>query len=113
MTAQLGWHHWLMSTSNSRSSKSWTSRDIPDQHGRVAVITGANSGLGLESAKALARSGALVVMACRDPERGEKARQIVEDEATGESPRLQSLDLADLESVRRSSEELLESLSRI
>ncbi len=102
-----------MSTSQSRSPKSWTSRDIPDQQGRVAVITGANSGLGLESAKALARSGALVVMACRDPERGESARKIVQDEATAEAPRLQSLDLSDLESIRRSADELLESLDRI
>lgn len=96
-----------------RKSEAWTSQNIPDQHGRIAVITGANSGLGLESAKALARSGALVVMACRDPERGEAARQIVELEATGEAPRLQKLDLADLGSVERAAQELCDSLPKV
>ena len=55
----------------------------------------------------------MVVMACRDPDRGESARRIVELEATGEAPRLQQLDLADLESVRRASGDLAKSLSHI
>ncbi|HTN99949.1 MAG TPA: oxidoreductase [Microthrixaceae bacterium] len=96
-----------------RTSKTWTSQDIPDQHGRIAVVTGANSGLGLESAKALARSGAMVVMACRNLERGEAARLLVEREATGEAPRLQELDLADLSSVSNASAELAKTLPHI
>ena len=44
----------------------WTAQDIPDQHGRVAVVTGANGGLGLEVARELARKGASVLMAVRD-----------------------------------------------
>jgi NAD(P)-dependent dehydrogenase (short-subunit alcohol dehydrogenase family) len=53
----------------------WTAADIPDQSGRIALITGANSGLGLESARALAARGATVVLACRSLTKAEQARQ--------------------------------------
>ena len=53
---------------------SWTVTDIPDLTGRVAVVTGANSGLGLESAKALAGAGAHVVMAVRNVEKAKSAQ---------------------------------------
>ncbi|HEY3505406.1 MAG TPA: SDR family NAD(P)-dependent oxidoreductase [Actinocatenispora sp.] len=52
---------------------SWTEHDVPGQHGRVAVVTGANSGIGLHVATVLARRGAEVVLACRSAERGERA----------------------------------------
>ena len=55
----------------------WTTRNIPDQSGRIALVTGANSGLGLETARALAAKGATVVMACRSPRKAEQARQDV------------------------------------
>ena len=51
----------------------WTTKDIPDQSRRTAVVTGANSGLGFVTARELARRGAHVVMACRDTTRGEQA----------------------------------------
>ena len=51
----------------------WTREDMPSLEGRTWVVTGANSGLGLETAKGLAAKGALVVMACRDPKRAEAA----------------------------------------
>ena len=51
----------------------WTAADIPAQGGRTVIVTGANSGLGLETAKALAAVGARVIMAVRDPERGREA----------------------------------------
>jgi NAD(P)-dependent dehydrogenase (short-subunit alcohol dehydrogenase family) len=51
----------------------WTTADIPDQTGRTAVITGANTGLGYETAAALAAKGAHVVLAVRNPEKGKEA----------------------------------------
>jgi NAD(P)-dependent dehydrogenase (short-subunit alcohol dehydrogenase family) len=59
------------------SSPRWTAADIPDQRGRVAVVTGANSGLGFSTAYELARAGAEVVLGCRDTDRGEHAAERV------------------------------------
>ena len=59
---------------------SWTAADIPDQKGRTAVVTGANGGLGLETARALAGGGAHVVMAARNQE---KAAEAVDDIRSG------------------------------
>ncbi|CAM00946.1 protochlorophyllide reductase [Saccharopolyspora erythraea NRRL 2338] len=78
----------------------WTAADIPDQSGRIALITGANSGLGLHSARALAARGAKVLLACRSPERGRAALAQVAAVAETE-PELVELDLADLASVRK------------
>jgi NAD(P)-dependent dehydrogenase (short-subunit alcohol dehydrogenase family) len=77
----------------------WTVADAPDQSGRVAVVTGANSGLGYEIAKGLVDLGAEVVMACRSTDRGESARRDLEREVPGASVSVLDLDLADLESV--------------
>ena len=79
----------------------WTAEDIPDQTGRTALITGANSGLGLRTAQVLAGKGAHVLLACRSPERGEEALRSVTAAATGTAPELVELDLSDLESVRQ------------
>ncbi|MGA9860364.1 MAG: oxidoreductase, partial [Solirubrobacteraceae bacterium] len=79
----------------------WTAADIPDQRGRQAIVTGANSGLGLVTARELARAGASVVLACRNPAKGEQAlRQVREAAVDPDAIRLESLDLADLASVR-------------
>jgi NAD(P)-dependent dehydrogenase (short-subunit alcohol dehydrogenase family) len=78
----------------------WDAERIPDQTGRVAVVTGANSGLGLVVARELARRGALVVLACRNMEKGRAALADVEAAATGPKPELEELDLASLSSVR-------------
>jgi len=78
----------------------WTPDDIADLSGITAVVTGANSGLGLCTTLELARHGAHVVMACRSAERGEAAVQTVLADVPDASIELQALDLADLDSVR-------------
>lgn len=89
-------------------SQPWTAADVPDQVGRTAVVTGATSGLGLESAKALASAGARVLLAARNPAKAEAARAEVAIEATGAEPEVVLVDLADLESVRAAADEIAE-----
>ena len=78
----------------------WTATDIPDQTGRVVIITGANSGLGYESALALARKGATVVMACRNAVQGQQALNRIKQAVPNAKLELASLDLSGLASVR-------------
>lgn len=85
----------------------WTADDIPDQTGRTVVVTGANSGLGLHTARALVSRGARVLMACRSPERGEAAVQET-NELGGGTAELVVLDLADLASVRAAAQRIRE-----
>ena len=78
----------------------WTASDIPDLSGKTAVVTGANSGLGFETAKALAEHGARVILACRDETRcGDAAERLRELVPAAQLERMM-LDLADLDSVR-------------
>jgi NAD(P)-dependent dehydrogenase (short-subunit alcohol dehydrogenase family) len=94
-------------------STGWTTSQIPDLSGRTAVVTGANSGLGLWTSLALAQHGAHVVMACRDPRRGDEALGQVRVQAPGSSAELRALDLADLSSVRAFAADLLADRPRI
>jgi NAD(P)-dependent dehydrogenase (short-subunit alcohol dehydrogenase family) len=77
----------------------WTADQIPDQTGRVAVVTGANSGLGLITARELARAGATVVVAARDGKANAALGEIA-GAVPGSALEPQTLDLADLDSVR-------------
>ncbi|HEY4451508.1 MAG TPA: oxidoreductase [Solirubrobacteraceae bacterium] len=81
-------------------SERWTSEQIPDQSGRTAVVTGANSGLGLVCARELARRGATVVLACRNQEKGLRAQREIEAAAPHTQLELAELDLGSLASVR-------------
>jgi NAD(P)-dependent dehydrogenase (short-subunit alcohol dehydrogenase family) len=74
--------------------------DIPDQDGRIVVITGANSGIGLEAARELARAGARVVLACRETSKGDAAAQAIRATVPGAELDVEALDLASLDSVR-------------
>ncbi len=79
----------------------WTADDIPDQSGRTAIVTGANAGLGYQVAVQLARKGAFVLLAARDPGRGAAALERLRGQAPASRAELVQLDLADLTSVRR------------
>jgi NAD(P)-dependent dehydrogenase (short-subunit alcohol dehydrogenase family) len=78
----------------------WEPERIPDQTGRIAVVTGANSGLGLVAARELARKGARVVMACRNLDKGHAAVDAIRSEVPDAQLQLDELDLASLASVR-------------
>jgi protochlorophyllide reductase len=90
----------------------WTAADIPDQSGRLALITGASSGLGLETARALLARGATVILGCRSRERAERARSELLPTATGAIDLL-DLDLADLAAVQRAARELADRYGRL
>jgi NAD(P)-dependent dehydrogenase (short-subunit alcohol dehydrogenase family) len=84
----------------------WTIDDVPDQQGRVAVVTGANGGLGLEVARELARRGAVVVMAARNQDKGREAQRSIMAEVPAARLELRELDLASLASVRDCAEQI-------
>jgi NAD(P)-dependent dehydrogenase (short-subunit alcohol dehydrogenase family) len=77
------------------ASSRWTAADLPSQAGRTFIVTGANSGIGLPTARALAEAGAHVVLAVRDVARGEAAAESISGDCE-----IRQLDLADLASVR-------------
>ena len=91
----------------------WTINDIPDQTNKVVVITGANSGLGFETTKALASKGAMVVMACRNLEKGKDAMSHIKEVYPDASIELRYLDLADLESVSKFATDFNETHTRL
>ncbi len=91
----------------------WTTADIPDQTGRTAVITGANTGLGFETAAALAARGAHVVLAVRNVEKGKQAATRIAEAAPGADVELQELDLTSLEAIRSAAEQLRSNHERI
>lgn len=90
----------------------WSCAAIPDQSGRIVLITGANSGLGLETARALSARGATVLLGCRDATRAERARGLLEAQACGDLLIL-PLDLADLGSVATAAAEVCRRFVRL
>lgn len=81
-------------------SDPWTIDQIPDQAGRIAIVTGASSGLGLETAIALATANATVILACRNPAKADDALAVLRSRVPSADARLMRLDLADLASVK-------------
>ena len=91
----------------------FTSETIPDQSGRTAIVTGANSGIGYETARALAGKGAQVIMACRDVEKARAAAARITAEGPSGAVTVEALDLSDLESVRAFTARFLAGHSRL
>ncbi|WP_228002574.1 oxidoreductase [Nocardia australiensis] len=84
----------------------WTEANIPDQHGRVAVITGANTGIGFETARALAEHGATVVLACRDQGKARGAAERIMASVPGAGVDSVRLDLASLASIHAAADDI-------
>ncbi|MBL0968389.1 MAG: SDR family oxidoreductase [Brevundimonas sp.] len=90
----------------------WTTRDIPSQNGRTAIVTGAG-GLGFEDALELARAGAEVVLASRNPEKGAISVERIRREVPLARIRFEALDLADLTSVEAFTARMTDQISRL
>lgn len=86
------------------SKHHWSAEQLGDQTGRVAIVTGSNSGIGFETARVLANKGATVVMACRNPEKANPKADEIRSSHPGAKVEVMDLDLSDLESVRRFAE---------
>ena len=80
-------------------NEKWTTENIPDQSGRVAIVTGSNSGIGYEAAKALAGKGATVILAVRNETKGQRALGAIREAFPQAAAEMILLDLADLHSI--------------
>jgi NAD(P)-dependent dehydrogenase (short-subunit alcohol dehydrogenase family) len=87
-------------TKSDRKAQEWIDDNVPDLTGKVAIVTGANKGIGFETAKILAEKGAEVIIGCRNLEKGEAAIESIKESSTKLNLKLSKLDLASLESVR-------------
>ena len=85
-------------------SEKWTAADVPDQSGRTALVTGANSGLGLQTATALAGAGATVLLGCRNLEKAKAATAEISSQHPGADLETVELDLGSLASVERAAD---------
>ncbi|MFC2099264.1 oxidoreductase [Candidatus Bipolaricaulota bacterium] len=96
-----------------RVSSHWTVADIPNLSGTVAIVSGANSGIGLEASRELARKCATVVLACRSARRGQRAAVSIRSEIPGACVEVMALDLASLASIRRFTEAFKQDYDRL
>ena len=87
------------------ASENWNEEAMSDQSGKVAIITGSNTGIGFYMARALARKGATVTMACRDMAKAEKSRKMIVGEFPGCDISTSFLDLANLSSIEEFAKE--------
>jgi NAD(P)-dependent dehydrogenase (short-subunit alcohol dehydrogenase family) len=91
----------------------WTAAQVPDQSGRIALVTGASAGLGLETAKVLAAHGARVVLACRDIAKAERAAEPIRAQAGRAGVHVVRVDLASLASVRQAANQIRSTYPRL
>ena len=94
-------------------NKKWTQHDIPSQTGKRALITGANSGIGLHTAMELAGKGAQVILACRDEAKALQAMALIRQQHPKASLHFLQLDLGSLASVHAMAEMFLEQYDRL
>jgi NAD(P)-dependent dehydrogenase (short-subunit alcohol dehydrogenase family) len=94
-------------------SAKWTAADVGDQSGRVAIITGSNTGIGYEAAAVLADKGAQVVLAVRNVEKGNDAADRITSKNPNAVVAVQELDLTSLDNIRKASDELRAAYPRI
>ncbi|MEJ6563331.1 MAG: oxidoreductase [Euryarchaeota archaeon] len=87
----------------------WKVEDMTSQKGKIAIVTGSNTGIGYQMALALADKGAMVVLACRNLEKGEKARSDIIESSPGALITVEELDLANLESIEAFGQRLVKS----
>ncbi len=87
-------------------SRKWTEQQVPDVTGKKALVTGANSGLGFETARVLAARGAHVLLGCRNRDKADTAMEAIRAHAPGASLELVQMDLSSLESVRQAAEQV-------
>ena len=95
------------------SKHNWNADQLGDQNGRVAIVTGANSGIGFETARVLAAKGATVVMACRNLDKANPKADEIRTAHRGAKVEVMQLDLSDLDSVRRFAEAFRTKHSRL
>lgn len=100
-------------TANDNKTRKWSAADVPDQSGRVVVVTGANTGIGYHTAAVFADRGAHVVLAVRNLEKGNAARARIMAARPGAHVTLQQLDLCSLDSVRAAADALRTAYPRI
>jgi len=103
----------MAATEKATRDRAWSSGDVPDQSGRVAVVTGANTGLGYHTAAVLAARGAHVVLAVRNLDKGDAAIARIRAASPGADVTVQPLDLSSLASVRSAADALRATYPRI
>ncbi len=95
------------------AKSNWNTSNIPDQKGRIVIITGATSGLGKEAARIMAGKNATVVMAVRNVQKGEDVVKEIRKETSNSDLSVRELDLSSLSSVKRFSEEFTKDYDRL
>jgi NAD(P)-dependent dehydrogenase (short-subunit alcohol dehydrogenase family) len=93
--------------------RKWHKENIPDLSGRIAIVTGANAGIGYETAKLLSWKGARVIMACRDLEKAEIAKEQIQRMITTGSLEVMKLDIGDLDSIHRFADKYMETYTNL
>lgn len=102
-----------LTSAQSQPKPDWSLADMPSQSGRIFLVTGGTSGMGYEDAKALAAAGAQVVIAARNPHRGEETIARIKQEVADAQVQFEAVDLANLASVQALSERLNATLPRL